>query len=302
LDSLDAIADLERRFGIAGAARVAPGNGGLAKVEVSVPGGKGEIYLHGAHVTSWIPKATAEVLFLSPNSIWKDGHAIRGGVPVSFPWFADKAGDAAAPAHGFVRTKAWQLESIEKASDEVVVSLSTASDDGTRKWWLADFGIVCRATFGSALRIELMVSNSGASHFTFEEALHAYFLVGSVEAVSVHGLDATDFIDKNDKHIVKRQNGDVHLKSATDSVYLNTQQELVLIDSALKRRIGVQKENSLATVIWNPWAEKSRSMGDLGPGQWKEFICIETSNVTPHTVKLAPGQRHSMAAVIRTVI
>jgi glucose-6-phosphate 1-epimerase len=299
LDSPDAIFDLDKRFGIAGAVRIVPGNGNLSKVEVSVPGGKGEMYLHGAHVTSWIPKGSAEVLYVSPNSTWKDGHAIRGGVPISFPWFADRAGDPAAPAHGFVRTKTWQVQSIEKAGDEVIVNMFTESDDATRKWWPADFRIVCRATFGAKLKIELIVSNAGGSPLSFEEALHAYFQVKNAETASVQGLNATDFIDKTDRHIVKRQDGDVHLTSATDSVYLNTQQELTLVDPTLKRRISIQKENSLSTVVWNPWAEKSRAMSDLGPDKWREFICIETSNVAPHTVKLDPGQQHSMAALIQ---
>jgi glucose-6-phosphate 1-epimerase len=302
LDSPDAISDLDKRFGIAGAVRIVPGNGGLSKVEASVPGGKGEMYLHGAHVTSWIPMGAAEVLYLSPNSIWKDGYAIRGGVPVSFPWFADRAGDPAAPAHGFVRTRAWQLQSIEKAGDDVIVSMSTESDEATQKWWPADFRIVCRATFGGKLKIELIVSNSGVSPLSFEEALHAYFQVENAETASVHGLNATDFIDKNDKHVVKRQNGDVRLTSATDSVYLNTQQELALFDPTLKRRISIRKENSLTTVVWNPWAEKSRAMSDLGPDRWKGFICIETSNVAPYSVKLDPGQQHSMAALIQVAL
>jgi glucose-6-phosphate 1-epimerase len=299
LDSPDAIADLDKRFGIAGAVRIVPGNGNLSKVEVSVPGGKGEMYLHGAHVTSWIPKGAAEVLYVSPNSTWKDGHAIRGGVPISFPWFADRAGDPAAPAHGFVRTKAWQVQSIEKAGNEVVVNMFTESDDATRKWWPADFRIVCRATFGAKLTIELIVSNAGGSPLSFEEALHAYFQVENAETASVQCLNATDFIDKTDRHIVKRQDGDVHLTSATDSVYLNTQQELTLVDPTLKRRISIQKENSLNTVVWNPWAEKSRAMSDLGPDRWKEFICIETSNVAPYAVKIDPGKQHSMAALIQ---
>ena len=106
---------------------------------VTTPQSKGEMYLHGAHVTSWKPAGAEEVLFLSPRSRWQDGLAIRGGVPISFPWFADKADDPHAPAHGFVRTKAWQLESIVQAGDAVTVSMSTESDAETRQWWPCRF-------------------------------------------------------------------------------------------------------------------------------------------------------------------
>ena len=39
--------------------------------------------------------------------------AIRGGIPVCFPWFRNKVDDPKAPSHGFVRTKAWKLDSVE---------------------------------------------------------------------------------------------------------------------------------------------------------------------------------------------
>ena len=64
----------------------------------------GEMYLHGAHVTSWKPTGKEEVLFLSSQSRWENDRAIRGGIPICFPWFGNKADDPKAPAHGFVRT------------------------------------------------------------------------------------------------------------------------------------------------------------------------------------------------------
>src|SRR5271154_3673190 len=123
------IAELDRRFGIAGAARVLEGNGGLAKVGITSAGAEGEMYLLGAEVTSWKPRGREEVLFVSAASKWADGRAIRGGVPICFPWFGNKADDPKAPAHGFVRAKPWELESIAQAGDAVTVSMVTTSDE-----------------------------------------------------------------------------------------------------------------------------------------------------------------------------
>src|SRR6266700_1338059 len=144
-----AIAEPDGRFDIPGVAQVVEGNGGLAKVRISCPEATGEMYLHGAHVTSWKPSGADEVLFVSSQSRWEDGSAIRGGVPICFPWFGGKADDPKAPAHGFVRTKAWQLEPIAKAGGAVTVSMFTESDESTKKWWPADFRLVHRVTFGS---------------------------------------------------------------------------------------------------------------------------------------------------------
>ena len=131
MEGVSIVSELERRFGVPDMAEVIEGNGGLPKVRITSPAAVGEMYLHGAHVTSWKPRGGEEVLFVSSQSHWEHGRAIRGGVPVCFPWFGDKAGDTNAPAHGLVRTKAWQLEAIEKDGDAVRVSMFTESDETT---------------------------------------------------------------------------------------------------------------------------------------------------------------------------
>src|SRR5580658_4321292 len=155
------IADSDRRLEIPGIAELGEGNGGLPKVRITSPEAAGEIYLHGAHVTSWRPAGAQEVIFVSSKSRWEDGRAVRGGVPVCFPWFGDKAHDPKAPAHGFVRTKAWQLESIAKTGGTVTVSIFTDSNEDTKAWWPAEFRLVHRVTFGRELSLELVVTNTG---------------------------------------------------------------------------------------------------------------------------------------------
>jgi len=293
------LVDLNQRFGIPGVACVIAGEGGLPKVVVSGQHARGEMYLHGGHVTSWIPAGVSEVLFCSPHSLWQDGRAIRGGVPICFPWFGNKADDPAAPAHGFVRTKAWELESIARAGNDVVVSMVTSDSADTQKWWPHQFRLTARATFGTQLKLKLTVTNTGATPFTFEEALHAYFRVGDAQTAVVQGLDGTDYFDKTDHRARKTQHGELRFAAETDSVFLDTQQPVELIDASLSRRIALQKENSLTTVVWNPWAEKARSLSDLGDAQWKNFICVETSNVGNYAVPLAPGHEHPMAVTVK---
>jgi glucose-6-phosphate 1-epimerase len=292
------ILGLDRRFGLPGIASVEPGNRGLPKVQVTTPQSKGEIYLHGAHVTSWKPAGAEEVLFLSPRSRWEDGHAIRGGVPISFPWFADKADDPPAPAHGFVRTKAWQIESIMQAGDAVTVSMSTESDAETRQWCPAEFRLLHCVTFGPELTMELAVTNTAATPLRFEEAFHAYHNIGDVEQVRTAGLDGVAYLDKTDANREKTQHGDVVIQSETDRVYLDTQRVVELDDPVLHRRIVIAKDNSFTTVVWNPWTQKATALADLGEDQWPRMLCIETSNVGAFAVNLAPGQRHSMKATL----
>jgi glucose-6-phosphate 1-epimerase len=293
-----AIAESDRRFEIPRVAEIAEGNGGLAKVRVSSATAAGEIYLLGAQVTSWKPAGRQEMFFVSSQSRWEEGHAIRGGVPICFPWFGAKVDDPRAPAHGFVRTKAWQLESIARARDAVTVAMFTESGEDTRKWWPAKFRVIYRVTFDSELSIELEVINTGESSLRFEEALHAYHRVGDVERVRVRGLDGVCYFDKTDSNRKKTQQGEIAVVSETDRVYLNTGGAVELDDPLFKRRTRITKGNSRTTVVWNPWAEKAHSLPDFADDEGKQMICIESGNVSENAVALEPGQRHAMKAVI----
>ncbi len=292
-------AELDRRFGIHGIARIVEGNGGLPKVRITSPSAVGEMYLHGAHVTSWQPSGADELLFLSAKSRWQEGIAIRGGVPICFPWFGDKSNDPKAPAHGFVRTKSWQLDGIALSGDAVTVTMSTGSDAGTKQWWPADFHLVYHATFGPALSLELELHNIGTTPLRFEEALHAYLRVGGVRMARLAGLDGVHYLDKTDAYREKVQQGDVVLSGEADRVYLNTRSPLELADPVLSRRLRLAKDNSLTTVVWNPWTDKAKAMADLGDDEWTHMLCVESSNVLDFAVEVAPGARHRMSAVIQ---
>jgi glucose-6-phosphate 1-epimerase len=220
-------------------------------------------------------------------------------VPICFPWFGSKADDPKAPAHGFVRTKSWQLESIVQAGDGVMVSMFTESDDDTKRWWPADFRLVYRVTFGSELKLELVVTNIGKTSLRFEEALHAYHRVGNVLNTRVGGLDTVYYIDKTDLNRRKIQHGEIAIVSETDRVYLNTRAAIELEDPVLRRRTRVAKDNSRTTVVWNPWVQKAQSLPDFADDEWMQMICIETSNVSDFGVDLAPGQQHKMTALVR---
>jgi glucose-6-phosphate 1-epimerase len=293
------ITELNRRFEIASVAEIVEGQGGLAKVAITCPTATAEMYLHGAQVTSWKPAGAEEVLFLSSRSQWQEGHAIRGGVPICFPWFRAKSDDPTAPTHGFVRTKAWRLESIVQRDGAVSVSMITESDANTKRWWPADFRLILRATFGSELRLELELTNTGVTAVRFEEALHSYFKVGQVQASRLHGLDKVQYLDNTDSNREKVQQGDVVLAAETDRAYLTRQPQAQLEDPTLRRGLHIAKENSSTTVVWNPWAEGARALADLGDDEWTQMFCVEASNVLSGTVDVKPGQQHRLAVNIR---
>lgn len=289
-----------RRFEIPGTATFTDQPDGLVALDVTAPAANGRLFLHGAHVASWQPRGAAPVLFMSAKSHFAPGKAIRGGVPLIFPWFGARAGDAKAPQHGFARTANWQLESLAPAADSVAVVLRLDDSEQTRASWPFAFTARFRVTFAATLTMALEVENRSAEAMQFEEALHTYFVVSDARTVAVRGLENTGFIDKVDGFTRKRLGAEpLGFSGETDRVFVNSAATCTIHDPGLRRRIVVEKSGSNSTVLWNPWDAKAKAMADFGDAEWPGMLCIETANAAENAVTLAPGATHTMTAVIR---
>ena len=280
---------------------VEAGAGGLPRARVNGARADAELYLQGAHLTRWQPHGAAPVLFLSTRAVYAPGQAIRGGVPVIFPWFGPHPTDRPAPMHGFARTCPWRLVSHGPGADgAVVLELALDDDVTTRRLWPRAFTLRYRVTVGDALHMALEVINASADPFTFEVALHTYLSVSDVEAVSVTGLEHTAYVDKVDAFARKRHGaGPLRLRGETDRVFLGTRARCVVDDRAAGRRIVVDKTGSATTVVWNPGAARAREIADLEPDGWRRMLCVETANAADDAVTLPAGGRHVMTATLR---
>ncbi len=292
---------LNECFAIPGVVAFEPA-AGLVRAVLTPPGAVGHIYVHGAHVTHHQPAGEPPLLFLSSRSRFAGGAAIRGGVPVVFPWFGARAGHPTAPDHGFARIAEWTVEAVAQPGDgSVAVTLTLDSSDATRRMWPHDFRVRQHVVVGSSLSITLEVENPSDAAFSFEEALHTYLRVGDVRDVSITGLEGVTYIDKVDG--MKREtlsDAPVRPSATIDRVFLDTPSPCVVTDPRLGRRVIVEKTGSASTVIWNPWSDKAAAMTDMGAGEWRSMLCVEAGNVADNAVTLAAGERHAMGVVIRT--
>jgi len=277
------------------------GEGNLERIRIQTDLASAEIYLHGAHVTRFHPRGSVNpVLWMSKSSLFKPDKAIRGGIPICFPWFGPKADDPKAPAHGFARTREWSLESIQPGeAGAIVVALQMKSDESTKQWWNADFEAHYVVRIGTELSARLTVQNLGRETITFEEALHSYFVVGDVRRAEVHGLERDSYLDRlKPGKTFPQDDQPVRFTAETDRTYINTDAKVTIFDPVLRRQIVNRKVGSNSTVVWNPWIDKSKAMADFGDGEWPGMLCIETANAGPNAIDLGPGQKHSMTAVI----
>ena len=282
--------------------RLEPGNGGLTKVVVATPLATAEVYLHGAHVTHFEPAGQPPVLFLSGQSRFEPGKAIRGGVPICFPWFGPLDGNPKAPAHGFARTAGWTLTAATRdAADVVTLRLELSGDEDRAADWPHAFRAEYAVTVGRELSLALAVHHVRGEPFLYEAALHTYLAVGDVRQASVTGLENTPYLDKTLGGREQPGIGDpIRFTGETDRVYLDTTAACTADDPVTGRKITVEKSGSASTVVWNPWVAKAQALSDFGDDEWPGMLCIETANIGGSAVTLGAGQSHTMAAVVRT--
>ena len=277
---------------------------GLIRATVSTTACTAEIYLQGAHLAQWQPKGSKPVLFLSERSDFLPGKAIRGGVPIIFPWFGSRTATPYSPrtdgpSHGFARTSNWQLASATINGDDLNLTLTLDPNETSRSLGYDDFRLTYKLTIGAELALQLTVENSSKAPMLFEEALHSYFMVGDVQQTTISGLCNTEYFDKTDGFKRKRQEESIlRLTGETDRPYIDTEAQIFLEDPIFKRRMTVDKLNSKTTVVWNPWSEVTAKLADMSSDGWRRMVCVETANAGENAVTLAAGEQHTMHARI----
>jgi glucose-6-phosphate 1-epimerase len=293
---MNALKELNAQFGLDGAVRFEDGPGGLTRARIATEAATAEIYLHGAHVAQWQP-ASAEhpVLFLSEKSHYAADKAIRGGVPLVFPWFAERKGGLPGGMHGFARTLPWEVVATERRAEGVAISFKLLPNQTTRDLGFDHFVLVYEVIVGEKLTLTLEVENVGDGPLNFEEALHAYYSVSDVRQIEVSGVGDTDYLDRADG--AKRKHapaGATRFAGETDQLHLNTRAAVTISDPEWRRRIVIEKRGSNSTVVWNPWQAKATALDDLGADAWPHLVCVEPANAAENAVTLSPGGTHRM--------
>ncbi len=257
-----------------------------------------KIALHGAHLFQWQPQGHDPVIYTSPNAILREGKAIRGGIPVCWPWFNAHPADASLPSHGFGRNRFWNLAAVESTGDSVTtLTFSLEAKEETKTIWPYDFAAKVIITVGTELTVALETTNTGNQEFTVGGALHTYLAVGNINEVSITGLENTHYLDTVGERTERVQEGAITIAEEVDRIYHGTTKEITLSDN--KRDIIVSREGSSTAVVWNPWIEKAQGLGDLPDEAYNDFVCIEAANALDDVYPLVPGESHTLLSRIQ---
>ncbi len=263
----------------------APPPPGREPIVLQAEGAEARIDPQGAHVLSWQPAPGDERLFLSARSVFADGVAIRGGVPVIFPQFA---GEGPLPKHGFARTRTWEL--IEHSG--AVVRWRLRSDEATLAIWPHRFD--CELAVGlqaRALHMRLSVINRDTQPLRFTAALHTYLRVDELDALRIDGLQGLRYRDSTQGTLeCLEPQAPLAIRGEVDRIYFDTPAALLLIEP--QRSLRVEQSGFVDTVVWNPGAERGAALTDLEPEGYRRMVCVEAATIG-RPVTLAPGERWS---------
>ena len=272
---------------------------GVIFIHVHSEHAKAELCLQGGHVCQFQPQGEEPVIWMSETALFQPNKAIRGGVPICWPWFGPHPTNNQLPQHGFVRNQAWQLAGINKLADgQLVIELCLQDNQTTREIWPYSFDLRMKVQIGQQLEMQLITTNTGDREFTLGGALHTYFAIADIAQTRVEGLAKTYFDDKVSGETKVLQQGDVLIDQEVDRVYVNTASDCFIHDDGHQRCIKVSKSGSQTTVVWNPWQQKAATMADFDDEGYQHMLCIEAVNSRDEKVQLAKGQQHALSQII----
>ncbi len=269
---------------------------GFEYIEIQNKSATAKVALQGGHLFHYQQQGKKPLLWVSNKSNFETAKAIRGGIPICWPWFGKHSTDPALPQHGFARTSPFELLEINEPDENTTdLMLQLQSSAETRALWPYEFQLLLQITIAPILTVALTTRNCDTELVTISAALHSYFAISDISNVSVQGLDKTEYWDALTDD-TKIQKGNIYISEEVDRVYQKTASPLILRDT--DRTVQVASEGSSSVVIWNPWKDKSMKMTDMQNDAYKTMLCIETANALEDAQKIAPGEEHTLTATL----
>lgn len=253
-------------------------------------GARATITLYGAHLVEWHSADGQSRVFCSQRSSRDGSRAIRGGVPVIFPQFAERGEGV---RHGFARILNWQHGT--SGSDDSGASYTEFTLDqnalpaAMRAQWPHQFTLTLRVTLDAqTLQLQLQVGNRGSEPFDFACALHSYWQVADLAQCQITGLQNVAFFDQL-SHANASASGlpRLTIDAKTDRIYHPLHSAIGLQDASGPTRLQLQQQGFAELVLWNPGAQDAAAMADLADDEYVQFVCLEAAQVTP--IQLAAG-------------
>lgn len=244
------------------------------------------VFLQGGQITDYQRKTDSQpILWSNPQRSTQQGVAIRGGIPICWPWFGARDKNPAAiqqqfshladTAHGFARDTTWQLTAVNRLNTDQTELLLRYQPQAQA----ADIELCLAISIGATLTVELTTDNRSDQPFTFSQALHSYFAIADIRQIRTEGFEQLHYIDALEQWQQHQQLQTLAIDREVDRIYLNTPPQLSIIDPLWQRRIQLNTEGSHSAILWNPWLDKGQRLSQFADRDYQHMLCIETANV-----------------------
>ena len=252
--------------------------------------------LHGGHLIHFQIKDKPATIWTSKTAIFNDEKAIRGGVPICWPWFgaADAELGNNLPAHGLARTSNnWSIGDISESDEGVDIKLHLTSSPETKALWPFDFNLTLQATLSSTLSLKLITENTGNLPFNYRAALHSYINLSDVTNVQISDLAEHSFNSLTQK--TENKDGNLIINQAIDSIYDKAPQDIQLKDTGFDHTINIHNEGNDSEILWSPWVAGAEAFADMPDDGFKTMFCIESGITKEKGVTVLPNDEHILA-------
>ena len=257
---------------------------GLPCYQLNANGATVVVSAYGAHVLSYQNAAGRELLWLSQQAKWQHNNAIRGGVPICWPWFGKAAAEfgpeaTSLPNHGLVRTAFWQMTQQHICAEAVSISFVIELAELPWRTKPTKDNLPVRLIYQVTLSDVLTLQLSCETPMIQQAALHSYFQVTQAEGAVVSPLPLQCF-DKVSNSQLQLNEAQLQFQGEIDRVYPDTAHTLTLLTTnSHTPQLTIAQQGHDASVLWNPGHPKANLMADIHAGAASEFVCIETARL-----------------------
>lgn len=251
------------------------------------------IALHGGHVLSFQPTGQPDLLWMSEHALFDGKAALRGGIPICWPWF----GRIAAPAHGFTRSTEWTLVEHRENEQGVIISLGLETSEQTLAIWPHQFQIRLLIEVSDTLQVTLDVLNTDQEAWAFSGALHSYLKVGDIRQTQTTGM-GPEYLDSLNHGQKTAGPDNLILTETIDRVYTQPEAQIRVADPVFNRTLVVENQGHNSAVLWNPWAQGAQAMADMNDEGYQTMLCVESTwhaNQLEEGKILQPGEHHQLS-------
>ncbi|MEM6605413.1 MAG: D-hexose-6-phosphate mutarotase [Pseudomonadota bacterium] len=270
---------------------------GLPELILEHAGARVRISLQGAQITEYVVEDT-NLLWVSETARFAEGVAIRGGIPLCWPWFGASLDDPKWPQHGFARKSQFQLVSQEHGPEFTSAVLQLVGTPTVPEWEAAA-QLEFEVRLSDRLWMEMRTTNCSNRDLLVGCALHSYFQVSDCGAVSIPALTGLDYFDKTEDFARKTQASALKVKGEVDRVFMEPPSCVELIDPGSERTLSIEPWGNTDLVVWNPGPEVAASMIDFDNAGFRQMICIEPALALDNRKRLAPGESICVGQTLR---